>query len=114
MPQQKEASLIPHYKRMLQQRDVTRLAWNRKEGTPAGWTPFEKASFLNWEAMIRHPSVSDIAALRLDDKVEKRLGKTDHLARPSLVARCTVDNDISFVCSVYSTGVPTVRAKMAR
>ena len=55
------------------------------------------------ETVIKYHSVSDIAALRRHDKNRKRLGKTDHPARPSLAARCTVDNDISFVI-VYLPG----------
>ena len=54
-------------------------------------------------------SLSDIAALQQHDEAERGYSweKNDHLARPSLVAMCTVDNDIGSV-SVYFTGVPTL------
>ena len=57
--------------------------------------------------MIDYHSASDIAVLQQHDKVQRGEEKIHHPARPSSVARCTVDNDISFVC-VYFTGVPTL------
>ena len=53
--------------------------------------------------MIEYHSVNDIATLQQHDKVERGSEKTDHLARSSLVAMCTVDNDITFV-GVYLPG----------
>ena len=45
--------------------------------------------------MIDYHSASDIAVLQQHDKVQRGEEKIHHPARPSSVARCTVDNDIS-------------------
>ena len=84
-----------------------------KRGRQQGGSLFGKTSLLYAETVIEYHSVSKVAALQQHDKVERDKHKTDHPARPSLAARCTVDNDISFV-SVYVTGVPTLCDEVPR